>query len=311
LAKIAVESGQAVSRRIPAAAPGEPPSSRLVAQGDGWRVADVVCTAGPRSRPYEEQHSDVSIAMVVAGSFQYRAGSAAGPGRELMTPGSVMLGNPGQFFECGHEHSTGDRCLAFWYSPECFENIAADAGRIRRPEFHALRLPPLREISPLLARASAGLTAPQDASWEEISLQLAAQAVQLAGGRSPAPEYPQPSAVARVTRTLRMIERLLAEGGSAGLGSLAREAGLSPYHYLRTFERLTGLTPHQYVLRARLREAARRLVTGQARILDVALDCGFGDVSNFNRAFRGEFGVSPRAFRSENKSKRSAANQRE
>jgi AraC-like DNA-binding protein len=249
--------------------------------------------------------------MVVAGSFQYRAGSAAGPGRELMTPGSVMLGNPGQFFECGHEHSTGDRCLAFWYSPECFENIAADAGRIRRPEFHALRLPPLREISPLLARASAGLTAPQDASWEEISLQLAAQAVQLAGGRSPAPEYPQPSAVARVTRTLRMIERLLAEGGSAGLGSLAREAGLSPYHYLRTFERLTGLTPHQYVLRARLREAARRLVTGQARILDVALDCGFGDVSNFNRAFRGEFGVSPRAFRSENKSKRSAANQRE
>jgi len=37
------------------------------------------------------------------------------------------------------------------------------------------------------------------------------------------------------------------------LGSLAREAGLSPYHFLRTFERLAGLTPHQYVLRARLR----------------------------------------------------------
>jgi AraC-like DNA-binding protein len=81
------------------------------------------------------------------------------------------------------------------------------------------------------------------------------------------------------------------------LGGLAEEAGLSPYHFLRTFERLTGLTPHQYILRARLREAARRLAIQRARVIDIALDCGFGDVSNFNRAFRAEFGVSPRAYR--------------
>jgi AraC-like DNA-binding protein len=83
------------------------------------------------------------------------------------------------------------------------------------------------------------------------------------------------------------------------LARLARESGLSPYHFLRTFERLTGLTPHQYVLRARLREAAIRLAVTEkrARILDIALDSGFGDVSNFNRSFRAEFGVSPRAYR--------------
>jgi AraC family transcriptional regulator len=39
------------------------------------------------------------------------------------------------------------------------------------------------------------------------------------------------------------------------------------------------------------------LATEPARILDVALDAGFGDVSNFNRAFRAEFGVSPRFYR--------------
>jgi len=82
-----------------------------------------------------------------------------------------------------------------------------------------------------------------------------------------------------------------------GLGSLAREAGLSPYHFLRTFERLTGITPHQYVRRARLRDAASRLAAEREKVLDIALDCGFGDVSNFNRAFRSEFGVSPLAFR--------------
>ena len=88
------------------------------------------------------------------------------------------------------------------------------------------------------------------------------------------------------------------EGKSVStLGSLAREAGLSPYHFLRTFQRLTGVTPHQYVLRARLREAAMRLAVEHARVIDIALDCGFGDVSNFNRAFRAEFGVSPRVYR--------------
>ena len=79
---------------------------------------------------------------------------------------------------------------------------------------------------------------------------------------------------------------------------MAREAGLSPYHFLRTFERLTGVTPHQYVLRARACvKRPRGWLTEPGKVLDVALDCGFGDVSNFNRAFRAEFGVSPRMFR--------------
>jgi AraC-like DNA-binding protein len=59
---------------------------------------------------------------------------------------------------------------------------------------------------------------------------------------------------------------------------------------------VTGTTPHQYLLRTRLRAAATRLISGTERILDVALDAGFGDMSNFSRAFRTEFGVSPPRF---------------
>jgi AraC family transcriptional regulator len=106
---------------------------------------------------------------------------------------------------------------------------------------------------------------------------------------------PPPSAVARVTRVIRRIEQCF--DTSLTLGTLAREAGLSPYHFLRTFERLTGLTPHQYLLRSRLREAATRLAAEPSKISDIALDCGFSDLSNFNRAFRAEYGMSPRGFR--------------
>jgi transcriptional regulator GlxA family with amidase domain len=81
------------------------------------------------------------------------------------------------------------------------------------------------------------------------------------------------------------------------LSSLARTARLNRWHLLRTFEAITGTTPHQYLLRVRLRRAAVRLRTESEKIVDIALGCGFGDVSNFNRNFRAEFGVSPRTYR--------------
>ena len=47
---------------------------------------------------------------------------------------------------------------------------------------------------------------------------------------------------------------------------------------------VVGLTPHQYVMRMRLRRAAG-LVQEAVSVLDIAFDCGFGDVSNLNRSF--------------------------
>ena len=96
----------------------------------------------------------------------------------------------------------------------------------------------------------------------------------------------------------RAIERQ--PGAPWTLHQLAAEAGLSPFHYLRTFQQLAGVTPHQFILRVRLREAATRLAREDARVIDIALESGFGDVSNFNRSFRAEFGFAPEAYRREN-----------
>jgi AraC family transcriptional regulator len=209
-----------------------------------------------------------------------------------MTPGSLLLGNAGHCFECAHEHGVGDRCIAFRFSAEYFERIAADAGAT--PSFRVPRLPPLRAMSPAIAGACAGL-AGSATCWEELAIQLAARAVQLAAGLEPDPNAAPAGALARVTLAVRRIERNPAAG--LNLASLAREARLSPYHFLRTFQKLTGVTPHQFILRKRLRNAALRLAAETTFVLDIALDCGFGDLSNFNHAFRAEFGVSPTSFR--------------
>jgi AraC-like DNA-binding protein len=235
-----------------------------------------------------------------------------------MTPGSLLLGNAGQYFKCGHEHGVGDRCISFAYNSEYFEELAIEARTPRNStRFSALRVPPVRELSALVARACASLAVSDTASgnkqkssttgavahtsdsihssdWEEISCEVAARTLEIASGK---PGWSaSPSAESRVTRSLRMIERQ--PDGDHSLGALAREAKLSRYHFLRTFRHLTGLTPHRYVLRARLRRAATRLMLEpERRIADVALDSGFGDISNFNHSFHVEFGVNPRLYR--------------
>ncbi len=266
-------------------------SSRRLAQGHLWNVSDVVCGAGPRDQPFEEQHSDVCVAIVVAGSFQYRSSA----GRELMTCGSLLLGNAGQYFECAHEHAVGDRCISFAYSQPYFEELAAEAGlRNRDAQFFSLRVPPAREVSAVISRACAALAAREvQADWEGLSVELAARALDFAGSQ-PSPGSSS-AAEARVTRIIRMIEGH--PDWNQGLAALAREAKLSRFHFLRIFQQLTRLTPHQYIRRARLRRAATRLLLERAKVLDIALDCGFGDVSNFNHVFRAEFGVSPRSYR--------------
>ena len=162
LAKIAVELEQALARRAATGAAACHPTCRVLARGDGWVVEDLICASGPQDPIFEERHSGVSIAMVLAGTFQYRGSPSGAIRNELMTPGSLLLGNAGHNFEVGHEHAAGDRCLSFHFTPQYFNRIASDAGAKESERgFRILRLPPLRELSSLIARARAGLSIQQ------------------------------------------------------------------------------------------------------------------------------------------------------
>ncbi|MBN3763034.1 AraC family transcriptional regulator [Burkholderia sp. Ac-20365] len=301
MGKIAVDLEAALARRNTLGVPGDTQMRRLAA-GDGWSVMDVLCTFGPHDRPFEERHAGVCIAVVAAGAFGYR--SAAG--RELLTPGSLLLGNAGECFECGHRHAPGDRCVSFHYHRAYFERLAADAGFARADtSFRHGRMPPLRAFSGLIARACAGATqSALDASadtasslaWDELAVELASAT--LHATRADAKRHTAPtsaSAWSRVTQAARLIDET--PDAPHTLSRLAQQCGLSDFYFLRTFERVTGVTPHQYVLRARLRHAALRLADEDTKIVDIAFDSGFNDVSNFNHAFRTEFGMSPRAWR--------------
>ena len=268
-----------------------------LAVGDEWAVEDVLCTYRRSDRKFEERHERYRVALVGAGTFACR-----GPhGRELLTPGSLLLGNAQDGFECGHEHGTGDRCLAFAYSPQMFERLAFDAGVRGEPRLRAVRVPPIAEVAPLVAELCTTWAAtPSGVDWGELGVRLAAAAVRITADPQRAPRNPA-NAERGVVRAVRLIEHDPSQG--LGLDALAREARLSRFHFVRAFARATGLTPHRYLLRTRLRRAAVRLTTNDARVVDIALQCGFRDVSNFNHAFRTEFGTTPHAHRARFKSR--------
>ena len=86
------------------------------------------------------------------------------------------------------------------------------------------------------------------------------------------------------------------------LGAAAAEANCSAFHFMRMFEMVTGIGVAEYVRRRRLSLAALELASGKAqgiadRILDIALDCGYESPDAFARAFKREFGCTPREAR--------------
>ena len=99
----------------------------------------------------------------------------------------------------------------------------------------------------------------------------------------------------RISAVLRHIEAQVDEPLS--IAELAHAAAMSPYHFLRTFRALVGMTPHQFILHARMKRAAVSLRRTHENISAIAFAAGFGDLSTFNRRFHRIFGLSPSAYR--------------
>lgn len=255
-----------------------------------FSATDYRCDAGPHDAPYPEVHTRFSIAYVRAGSFGYRY---RGETYELVA-GSVLVGHAGDEFVCTHEHHDGgDECLSFHFSDEAVETFGG-ASRSARTK-HAGGMPPLPELIVLGELAQAAADGRSDVGLDEAGLLFANRFAEITGGRT------RDNATMHARDRRRAVEAALRIDECAhepiDLDGAANDAGLSAFHFLRVFSSVLGVTPHQYLIRSRLRRAARLLADEARSISDIAFDVGFGDLSNFVRTFHRAAGVSPRRFR--------------
>jgi len=249
-------------------------------------VSDFRCSARAGDAPFVERHRCHSVSYVRKGSF-----GCASRGRLFdLVAGSILVGHPGDEYVCSHDHVCGDECLSFFLSPELVQAIG---GRAELWQLGAL--PPLPELMVLGELAQAAAEGRSDVGLDEVGTLFAGRFVEVAS------ERPRRRPVATARDRRRAVETALWIDANSqrqiDLDRAAAQAGISPFHFLRLFSGVLGVTPHQYLVRARLRHAARLLADDDRPVTAVAYDVGFGDLSNFVRTFHRAAGVSPRRFR--------------
>jgi AraC-like DNA-binding protein len=268
-------------------------------RNDALAVFDFRCSAGPGDTPFVESHVAHSLSYVRSGSFGYHSRGRAFD----LVAGSMLAGHAGDEYVCTHEHVCGDRCLSFQFSPE-----AADALGVPRAAWRAGGAPPLAELVVLGEMGQAAAEGTTNAGIDEIGHALAARFGAVVTGRALRPARPAARDRRRAVEAALWIDSHAHQ--SIDLQRAAREAGLSAFHFLRLFASVLRVTPHQYLVRARLRRAARLLADESRPVTDVAFEAGFGDLSNFVRTFRRAAGLSPRAFRQASRGDRKICQER-
>lgn len=81
------------------------------------------------------------------------------------------------------------------------------------------------------------------------------------------------------------------------LDELAHNAMVSKFHFLRTFRRITGVTPGRFLTAVRLQEAKRLLLTTALNVSDVSMQVGYSSTGSFTRRFTESVGCSPTRYR--------------
>jgi AraC-like DNA-binding protein len=238
-------------------------------------------------------HETYAVAAVLAGceTFFHRGE------QHYAVAGTIAVVCPDEVHD-GEPHGGGFEYRTFYPSAELMQEIAEDvAGRpLSRPPW----FPHSVVADPALALAHAQLHAclclddawtsemEQDTRLVDFLAQLIARWADLDG------LPPVRHGAQGIARVRDYLDAHLGE--EVELLELARVAGLSRSHFIRAFQKETGLTPHAYLIDRRFRAASRLLGRGESPS-DVALACGFFDQSHLNRVFKARMGVTPGIYR--------------
>ena len=220
-------------------------------------------------------HDQFGIGLVVAGAQS----SASGRGQVWGQAGDIITVNPGEVHDGIPVDDQGRQWRMLYLDPQVMAQLTDHRGEFAHP---VLRDPALAAALHRLFCALTGGGLTLGAEADLVTLRAALE-------DHPAPPM-LPALVARAVEALRDDP-----AAPARLADLAADAGLSRFHFLRSFAHATGLTPHAFQMQARLHLARRLIAAGQA-LAEVAQTAGFADQSHLTRLFQRSYGMTPGAY---------------
>ncbi|MGL4235326.1 AraC family ligand binding domain-containing protein [Tabrizicola sp.] len=236
-------------------------------------ISGVIAVTARSARGFARHtHDQFGIGLVEGGAQT----SASGRGQVWVKAGDLITVNPGEVHDGLPMDDRGRAWRMLYLDPEAMAGLT---GRQEEFAFPVLRQPGLAERFRRLFRAV------RDPAQ---GLATEAELVVLSAALDDRPNRPAPPA--GVTRALEALQDDPARPVS--LADLAAMAGLTQFHFLRSFAKATGLTPHAFQMQARLHLARRLIASGQP-LSAAAAEAGFADQSHLTRLFSRSYGMSP------------------
>lgn len=266
----------------------------------------------PCQRPYEEhRHTAFELSLICAGRGTYRAGAQS----YCFQPGDVFL------FSSNEPH-----CIVEVFGGSVLDimNLQFEPRFLWSPEnlLFQVHYPDIffnrnEKYSHLLASSSTsgngisnGLRAIEQEFQQkktDYKLMVKLQVLELLVliRREYADCFREPlrpvnaSYLAQMEHALDYIDRNLT--GELQLGKVAKEAAMSPAYFSSLFKKLNGMTLWEYVQSRRIEMAVDRLISTDKNVTEIAMECGYNSISNFNRSFKTITGQTPVAYRKLNR----------
>lgn len=226
------------------------------------------------------------IGAVVNGTFDY----GAPMGSIAATPGTLLFGNAREEFTYRFLDDGPVRRAVLAVRPGLLDEVADALGV--QPVFGETALGPSRAGAAVygeVRRLAAGRVRHDEDFMDLIAFALRADRRRVRDIK-----------VADKRQVAELARRMDIEFADAwDLDRMAEATCMSRFHFIRTFRSVVGEKPRQYLIAARLRAAADRLLDSRDSVTDIAMSVGFNDISHFNLSFRSAFGRAPRAWRDE------------
>lgn len=229
------------------------------------------------------EHDEFGVGLMTDGA--QRSWSGRGPVEAVS--GNLITVNPAELHD-GSPIGSHRSWSMLYLSQQLVGSIVADLEEDRHStrELHAPVVDNPRLTRLFVATREAAMHALGEAVFEERLLMLFGCLFGIV-------QRPASIPVGRLTQIRERIDD--APARSHALTELAALAGLSLYQTVRGFARLTGLTPHAYVMQRRLNMARRSIRSGSA-LADAAVEAGFADQSHMHRIFVARHGFTPGAY---------------
>jgi len=240
----------------------------------------------PHVDPDEERSIHYTINVVERGVFSVTAGRRTWN----VGPRDFFVTVPGFVYRCDHHDDPNDVCLCVCFGSDA-DAGGLNAGALTR---HAPVIAPTNRRTYLQRRLAQRLGDSADPlTIESIAGEMLYATTEAARSQR---LYSDAQLTWYAHRVEAARERLDADYGSAhSLATLAREAGMSAFHFARIFRELAGVPPHRYLISVRLRVATQRLRDGDS-VTDTCFAVGFNSLGHFIEMFRRTYGVSPSRF---------------